>query len=427
MSEPDSLQSNLMATSAPSAPLQTARQRAYLLAMFIDTLGSGLWMPLGLIFFTRAQQLPLAEVGVALTVGGLCGLVMGPIGGSLIDHFGPGGFILLSNVARAVTFMLYPLVHAAWQVAILAAVFQAADRLFWSANTPLLADLVQGRKLDNLLATQNVIRIVGLGVGAGVSGVFVGSVQGLHLLAYVNAASYVLAAIIICFTVNLTRKRVRAAASDAGSNVDPPADRQSGWRATIADRPFVLLCGIQTLFALSANSLVSILPLVAIYPLGGPAWLPGASIVGGNIMLALAQKPAIAFSTRTSRLRGLLLASVTFAVAFLLIAPAAALNHALVVPLVLATATIGVIGEALFGPLMTAAANDAAPKHLRGRYSSLFQTSWGLSNALAPALFTSLLSIGNSVLWLTAAGIALLTVPGLLFVANRLPRASLRC
>lgn len=180
------------------------------------------------------------------------------------------------------------------------------------------------------------------------------------------------------------------------------------------------------MFALSALSLVVILPLAALDPLGGPPWLPGASIVVGNVMLAAAQKPVIRLTEKTTRLRGLLWASGSFAVTFLLLAPADRLDPDLVVPVVLVASMLGVIGEALFGPLMTAAANQAAPEALRGRYSALFQTSWGLATVAAPASLTALLAVGNDVLWLTACGIALLTIPGLLLLAARLPAACLR-
>ncbi|MGW2848852.1 hypothetical protein ACWC5G_29175, partial [Streptomyces sp. NPDC001274] len=51
--------------------------RRYLLANLIDNVGTGLWAPLSLIFFTRAQHLPIDDVGAALSAGGLLGLLAG--------------------------------------------------------------------------------------------------------------------------------------------------------------------------------------------------------------------------------------------------------------------------------------------------------------------------------------------------------------
>lgn len=218
----------------------SARQRLYLVAMLIDTIGSGLWMPIGLIFFVRAQHLPVEQVGAALTIGGAFGLLAGPLGGNLVDRWGPGRFILVSNVARAMVFVLYPLTDSLWQVSLLAAGFAASDRLFWTANAPLLSDMAPGRALDGLLGTQNVIRIVGLGVGAGLSGAFAGSVRGLHLLAYLNAASYALAAAVIVFAVDLSTRAVATGAPGPGTSGERVGGRRSPTAPTwgcVSSRP----------------------------------------------------------------------------------------------------------------------------------------------------------------------------------------------
>jgi MFS family permease len=403
---------------AGDPPGKPVRKQLYLVGMFIDTIGSGLWMPIGLIFFVNAQGIPLSQVGTALTVGGIAGLALGPLGGSLVDRWGPALFIVLSNVIRAGVFLLYPLVGAAWQIAVLAACFSAADRLFWTANTPLLGSLAAGRQLDRLLATQNVVRIVGLGVGAGIGGLLLDSTSGLHALAYINAVSYVVAGVVLFLAMDLSRWARPARAADR-----PGDGTGTTWSAILADRAYLLLCLVQTQFALCAVSLVVILPLVSLEPLGGPSWLPGTSIVVGNVVLAVAQTPLVRAAGHTSRLRGLLLASMIFGVTFLLLVPADQVGRGGVITLVLAAAALGVVGEALFAPLMTAAANESAPEALRGRYSALFQTSWGLATVLAPMLFTALLTVGYEVLWLALLGLALSVVPGLLLAARRLPPA----
>src|ERR1700760_2831086 len=120
----------------------------------------------------------------------------------------------------------------------------------------MVAQFAGGRDVDATIGTQNVIRIVGLGAGAGLSGLFAGSVAGLHRLAYLNAASYLLASLVIVASVSLAEQAL-------------PAVPEVGWRAVLADRPFVLFCVIQIVYALGALSLVIILPVVALNPFGG--------------------------------------------------------------------------------------------------------------------------------------------------------------
>lgn len=63
--------------SAASAADQTAGRsatRRFVAATLIDALGSGLWMPFGLLFLVNAQNMSLTAAGASLSLGALFGL-----------------------------------------------------------------------------------------------------------------------------------------------------------------------------------------------------------------------------------------------------------------------------------------------------------------------------------------------------------------
>lgn len=396
------------------AGVSRATRNRLLAGFLIDSLGSGFWMPFGLIFFTTAQGLPVAEVGIALTTGAVLGLVFGPFAGNLVDSKGPGVVLLASNVVRAVTFSLYPLTGEMWHVAVLAAATSAADRMFWTSNAPLLGLVAKGRELDDLLGTQSVVRIVGLGAGAALATPLSGSVTGLHSFAYFNAATFALTAVVL-FPVIRTLGRL------AGERRGTPGGADIGWATVLRDRPYVVLCLIQAILSLLTSSLVVILPLVSVTELHGPAWLAGTSVVVGNAVLALIQKPVLRLAQRTSRGRVVACAGAVFCAGFLLMLAGPPLGPAYAVGIVLATSVIGVIAETMSVPLVVAAANQSAPETAKGRYSALLQTIWGAAGACSPAIMSGLLTAGYTVLWSALAGLALLTVPLVLLVRGRLP------
>lgn len=413
-------------TKAAGGPEEVGATRAlrlYLFSALIDTIGGGLWMPVSLIFFINAKHFTPEQTGFALTAGGVVGLLIGPVGGSLIDRWGPAFFVITGNLLSAAVFALFTFVDSIWQVGLLGAVFAAADRLFWTANAPLLGQLVAGRKLDRIIGYQNVVRIIGLGVGAGLSGLLIGNEKGLIALAYANSISYVLTAGMVLIAVRLARSTWNAAGVGGAASEQAP---KAAWGTVMTDWPYLLLCLVQVQFGLAARSLVVILPLVAIDRLGGPTWLPGVSIVVGNALLAVIQTPAVRLSERTTRLRMLNMAGIVFGLAFLVLAPAETLGHTWAIPTILLASVLGAIAEALFGPLTIAAANQAAPEGHKGRYSAVFQTAWGVANVLAPAVLTALLAVSNSVLWLTMSAIILLAVPVTTLAARRLPAGCLR-
>ena len=395
----------------PRRPPTTGRRRTerwYLAALFIDSVGTGLWTPLALIFFTRAQHLPLDATGGALTAGGLVGLLTGPISGILVDRWGALPLVMISNVARAAVFLAYPLVTSVWQLALLAAVFSACERLFWTANTPALEKLVAEGELLRAYGLQNMLRTVGWLVGAGLAAVLSAALfarpERMHLVAWLNGLTFLVAALMMT-AVRSPRRPPEP--KPAGPLTADPAAR-SAWKDILTDRTFLTICSVHLAFALMSDSLTVMLPLVALDVLHGPSWLPGAALIAGSLSLLLVQKRAVRYGHR-SPLRALRLACAAFALAFAVLAPAGGAAAGWAVPVVLGAALVGTTGDALFAPVTTVLANDAAPAALKGRYSATFQLAWGAAAVLAPAVGAVLLTVGNTVLWSALAVLSAVT------------------
>jgi len=400
--------------------------RGLFVALFVDAVGSGLWLPFNLIFFTQAQGVALGPAGIALTVGALAGLVVGQLSGGVVDRVGPHRALVVSNLARAVVFTAYPFVHHPLAVAAVVGVVSAGDRVFWTANYPYLSSWAKGRDVDRLFATVGVLQLVGLGLGAAAAGLFATNTPALHALAWANAASFAMSGLLIA------RQPARPAAdttdpdlNDADPDPTIPAAEPGGGRPRTVwrDRPYLLLCGVQILLVLLSSSYVIILPLVVLHVFHGPTWLVGASIVAANVVLAGAQRPVVRYSRMRPRRTAILAALPVYAVSFGLLT---ALDHhraaGVLVGGVLLAAALGGLAEAISTPLMISAAASAAPAGSQGRYSAAFQTSWGLAETIAPLLFTRLLLSGNTTLWVTLTAVAALTAPVVIRASRRLPR-----
>lgn len=393
------------------------RRNVFYSAVAVDALGSGLWLPFSLIFFTRAQGIPLREAGLALTLGSVFGLLVGLRSGALVDAYGPGRLTLASNGVRAVCFALYPLVHSVGLLVPLVVVNMGADRVFWTANSPMLASFASGRALERMVARLGSLRLLGLGLGAGVSGLLATSRGGLHLVALVNAASFASAGVLLAVALAAGGRRSAPGAAPSPAVPAVPGQASPVWR----DRPYVALCAWQASTMTVATSLVVILPLVAVGVMGGPDWLPGASIVAGNVVLTVTQPLGVRLAERTSRSTVLVVAATCLAVAMAPMSLGSSLGPALVVVTVFWAATVGALGESLAVPIMIVAANDAAPERMRGRYSAVFQTGWGAASAAGPALFAVLLGVSNALLWLFLAAVAAAAIPAVGWLERRLP------
>lgn len=386
----------------PDLPSAAVRRR-FVAATVIDSVGSGLWMPFALLFFVHAQGIPLVDAGAALSVGGFIGLGLVPLAGSWIDRFGLIPMMIGCNVVRFAGFACYPLTTAPWQVAIIAATIALSDRVFWTANTPMVNALAADRDTENLLGIQTIARFVGAGIGSGAAAVLPTLTSSIlyHLLALANAASFAVAAVLIfgLRAVPAIPKRLPAGRARSGS-----------WPALLRQRRYVALCTAHVLFALASVSKYAILPVVVIDVLRGPQWLPGTTVVIGMVVIVFGQQPITRYFSRRSRTKGLRIAALIFALAFAALSPLTVIPLGAAVALIFAYSVAVSVAEAIFAPVATAAAAAAAPAALQGKASALFQLSWGAAQVTAPFLLTALISVGNAMLWLTLAGLCALAL-----------------
>ncbi len=392
-------------------------RRIFLAATLIDALGSGLWVPFALLFLVHGQGMGLLDAGTSLSTGALLALVTGPATGAAMDRFGPRALLIAGNLVRVGAFCAYPLVHTSWQVIVVSVVAGFGDRLFWTCNAPMVTRLTSGSATDRMLATQTVGRFAGAGVGAAAMAVLptITSQAAFHALAYLNAASFAVAAVLIALVPELSRD-----SSHQGTELS----RESGsWRAVLTNRPFTGFCVTHTAFTLASASKFAVLPIIVRDLLHGPQWIAGTAITLGTVVVVTAQRPIVSLLAGRSRTAGLLGAATLFAVSFALLIPLE------IVPLKVAAALILVaslgfsVAEAMFGPTGTAAAAAAAPAGAEGRASSIFQLSWGLPVALAPGLLAVLLSVSNALTWSVLALTCTAAVPALLVLRKKLPEA----
>ncbi|GLY40836.1 MFS transporter [Amycolatopsis sp. NBRC 101858] len=385
-------------------------RRIFLVATLIDALGSGLWVPFALLFLVHGQGMGLLDAGTSLSTGALLALVSGPATGAAMDRFGPRALLVAGNLVRLAAFCAYPLVHTSWQVIAVSVVAGFGDRLFWTCNAPMVARLTSGSETDRMLATQTVGRFAGAGIGAAATAALptITSPWAFHLLAYVNAASFAVAAVLMGL---LPRAEARTHAP-SGS-----------WRTVLTNRPFTGFCLTHTAFTLASASKFAVLPIVVRDLLHGPQWIAGTAITLGTVVVVTAQRPIVTLLAGRSRTAALIGAASLFAVSFALLIPLEMVSLHVATGLILVTSLGFSVAEAMFGPTGTATAAAAAPAGAEGRASSIFQLSWGLPVALAPGLLAVLLSVGNALTWSVLALTCTAAIPALLVLRKKLPGA----
>lgn len=383
--------------------------------MVIDATGNGMYLPLSLLFFHHVTGLPIERVGVIMTAAALLSLVSNPIAGVLVDRFGPRAVVVGGYLVRAVGFATYPLVDSPVTMFLAVALVALGDGSYPPSIQSFVAAIAQGADRDKLLAAQRSLRNAGLGAGGLIAGAALGlgSDAAYRGIVLVSAAAFVGAALILR-TIPVPPVTVRTETT--------AAPRKGGYRLVLRDVKFLVLTlqNVPTAFGYMVLSVA--LPVYVTQALNAPESLVGVLYAVNTVGIALLQIPVTRRLIRYRRTRTTAVGALTFAVSFVVFAALSIIpSESVQLVGVFAATALFTLGEMLHGAPLSALVSSAAPDETRGRYMSVYQFSWAIPTALAPAVLTALLTLSVTSMWLVLAAGVVCSALTLLRLESRLP------
>src|SRR5215469_12665946 len=149
-----------------------------LMAALVDWVGTGMFLAVSTVFFVRVVGLPVAQVGLGLTVAALAAMTMILPIGRLADRMGPRGVLIGVELLQGAATAGYLTVHGWWgflAVSVVVAMMQQAAPPLIQA---LVGELADAPVRSRILAIHRTVINVGISVGSLIAGVLLGS--GLH-------------------------------------------------------------------------------------------------------------------------------------------------------------------------------------------------------------------------------------------------------
>ncbi|MEU8174821.1 MFS transporter [Microbispora hainanensis] len=383
----------------------------YMAGMVVDSTGSGMYLPLSLLFFHHVTGLPIERVGVIMTAAALFSLVANPIAGVLVDRFGARAVVVGGYLVRAVGFAAYPLVDSPLTMFLAVALVALGDGSYPPSIQSFVAAIARGADRDRLLAAQRSLRNAGLGAGGLIAGAALGlgSEAAYRVIVLVSAAAFAGAALILR-TIPVPGGQDRAAgrAGAAGTPAPAAARGSGGYRLVLRDRTFLALTlqNVPTAFGYMVLSVA--LPVYVTQELDVSASLVGVLYAVNTVGIALLQIPVTRRLIRYRRTRTVAAGAATFGASFAAFALLAGVPvRPVALAGVFAATALFTLGEMLHGAPLSALVSSAAPEETRGRYMAVYQFSWAIPITLAPAVLTALLSLSPVSMWLLlAAGVS---------------------
>jgi MFS family permease len=389
--------------------------RVVIAVLLIDMLGTGMYLPVSLLYFTRVVDLPLPAVGWCLTAAQLMTLPLPVVIGRLVDRVGARTVVMAGLLLQGFGFCGYLWVHSSASLFATSLLAALGQRAYWSSVFTLIADLADSGRRDHAYGMAGAAQNAGAGLGAATAAVLVAvdADSAYAAIIVVNAATFMLSAAVLRLGVPQRPHQ------PAPEPVDAPL-------TPLRDRPFLALVGANTVFAICSGLLALGLPVFVSDALHGPGWTVAVLLGANTAGLALLQTATVKRVADRRRTRVMFAAAVLWASWGVLITLTLGLPGALVLPsLAVVTATY-TAAELLHAPTSNALAAEMGPVRSRGRYLATFQFSFALGNAAGPVMFTQLFTWHPAAPFLTAAGCALLAGLVVLRLERRLPAVAVR-
>jgi hypothetical protein len=364
----------------------------YLAAMVVDAMGSGMWIPFSLLFFTYGRGMRIAEAGAALTTGSLVSLLAGGLlAGTIVDRIGAFRSAALSALTRAVAFPCYLAGHGFAWVATIAVAVSFADRLFWAGHGEMVSAVAESEEARvGLFSLLNALRNIGLGVGALTASLGAWAEHGSGIfwtiIILVNASSYAISGIPLW--------RLRRLDHVGTDNEDSGMSR---YRDMFTQYRFLLFVAAAAVLALADVAFDSMLP-VYLLSVGLSAWVPPIAYLMSCVLIPCSAPLASAVGRRMGGLNALAMAAALVAFAYVALTAIAVCTVGSA-PLLAVAVTLFSVATALMGATAVNVMLSFAPAGRSGRHAAVYQFSWGIVSAIGPGLFAWLFSLERVLPW----------------------------
>jgi MFS family permease len=381
-----------------------------LVALGVDNFGSGLFLPVALLYVTRVVGLPLATAGTVVALGSAAGLAVPAVAGRLVDRVGSWRVVVGAQAAQAAGAVAYLAARGVVAVAVAAVLLAAGQQLFYSSLFALIADVSGEGPKDRPFAVAAMVRsacfsLGGLSVGGLLT---VAGTAGYRIAVGVDAVSFGMCAVLLAVFVRVPSPPRQDFAVDK-------AVRGGVW----SDRPFLAVIAAAGLAVLASDFYLSGMSVYMIGELRTRPWVPGTALAMWAGLISVGATAALRATRHVRR------TTAMSAAAGLYVVSCAACAAAVVVPPgwrpaeLLAATVVMAVGGLLF-QRANALAEAVAPAAARGRYLAAFQYAFTVDSVIAPGV-VALFSVAVWLPWLLVGGAAALAVVVLRWAAGRLP------
>ncbi|MFG1658278.1 MFS transporter [Micromonospora chersina] len=362
--------------------------------VLVNTFGTGLFLTVSALYFTRVVGLSAGQVGLGLTAGGICGVVAAIPAGRAADRWGSRRVLIALYVTEAVGMTAYTQVHRFSSFLVLVCVETAIVEAAGTVVGVLYAEALPARTRVAGRAYLRAVANVAIGAGAAFASL---ALQADTQAAYVavivaNAVTFVVAAAMLPWIPMAAGGKTAEAGQAVSGAPDArqTAGRHRPGRGALADLPFIGVTVLNALLALQFAILTVGLPLWIVQWTEAPRVMVAATMVLNTALVVVLQVRAtrvtrdLRSAARACRVAGLLLG-----VACLAFGATHGLPGWTAVVVLVAGLVLQGVGEVLSQAGGWLLSYDLADPQATGAYQGVFNAGHVAALTLGPALITA--------------------------------------
>ncbi len=384
----------------PTSPRVPPLARRILLGNGLSAVGSGLTMPLLIVYLGEIRGLGLTIGGLVVAYMAVVSLVVFPLVGWASDRQGPKPVLMAGLVVESVGVALLGAVASVPSAFLVGTVVALGSAMAWPAQSALLGRVTTQENRQRVFGIQFMLLNLGLGVGGIVSALVVSETdpQTFVWLYLADATAYLAYFAVLLTLPGVGVGRVSGGPLEEGGGSDP---RPAGMREVLADRILrrVLLLAVVLLMSGYGALEVGVPIFITVINGFSVSWV-GVSFAVNTFTIVAAQLLVLRIIRGRSRSLLILTVAGTWAISWILMGSSLLAHPTLALVLVLVASGIFALGETLWAPVAPSLVNDLAPEHLRGRYNSSMSLVWSLSSIIGPGIAGLMLGAGLEVAWI---------------------------
>ncbi len=358
----------------------------------VAALGTGLILPLTLIYLHQVRGIRLPVVGTLLAIEAAIGLVAVPFSGALMDRIGARTVLAGSLIGQAVGSAGLAWTHSVLTAIPVMVILGASTAPRFPAFMTLLAGLSpRPDEQQRAFAVNFTVLNAGIGVGAAL-GAAVASVR--HPVSF---EEMFLGNAVCCllFTVVLAKL----------PDIRPPAVPHAakvGYRDVLANRPLRAVVIATLVLAFTGYAALDAgLPAFATVEAHVSVRVVALALTANTALIVVAQLVVLRLVRVLRRSRALAMIGLIWAVSWAVFGLAGlGLPHAVRIGCILAFAALFGLGETFMAPTISPLVNSLADDRTRGRANALSTGVYSLAFVVSPTISTGLIAGGLAGLWI---------------------------